>query len=65
MQKLLLLGLVVSGLCGLASGANASSLDSDRARLDGSVGHVLSRAIVVDTPSRTATEPRDPYMEGA
>lgn len=65
MQKLLLLGLVFSGLSGLASSANASSLGSDRARLDGSVGHALSRATVVDTSNRTATEPRDPYTEGA
>lgn len=65
MSRLLLVGVALTALFGFASGANASSLMTDRDRLDGSQGCVTTQSVVVDAFNRSATEPRDPYTEGA
>ena len=65
MHKLLLVGVALSSLYGFASGAIASSLTSDRDRLDGSQGRVATQSVAAGTFNRSATEPRDPYTEGA
>lgn len=64
-MKFPLFSFAAAALCLLAFNAGATNVDTGRARLDGSVGRTMTHSVFGADVSRSVTEPRDPYTEGA